>query len=91
MGDMSSRLGGPRGEVEELIGKLVENGCAEMAGPSKASPGPPDAPSCPPDAWSVPSVEEIVFAACDCTTGGGKGVVRKAQCVDVPRKSVTVI
>jgi len=88
--DMSSRLGGPREEVEGLIEKLVEDGCVELAGPPEASPGPPDAPACSPDAWCVPSVEEIVFAACDCTVGG-KGVIKKAECVTVPRKSVSVI
>ena len=90
VGDMSSRLGGPREAAEELVGKLAEDGCVEMAEPSKAGSQPPDEPARSPETWSVPSVEEIVFAACDCTVGG-KGVMKKAECVDVPRKTVSVI
>ena len=88
--DMSSRLGGPRGEVEELVEELVGNGCVEMAPVPETRPDAPDSPARPPEKWSAPIVEEIVFAACDCSVGG-KGVIRKGQCVDVPRKSVSVL
>lgn len=88
--DISSQLRGPREEVEGLIEKLVEDGCVEMAGPPEERAAGPEAPARLPEGWAAPSVEEIVFAACDCTVGG-KGVIRKAECVDVPRKSVSVI
>ncbi len=88
--DMSSRLGGPGEEVEGFVEELIENECVEMAGTSTGEPASPSTPAPSPDGWLVPSVEEIVFAACDCS-GGGRGVVRNAQCLDIPKQQASTI
>jgi hypothetical protein len=39
---------------------------------------------------AAPQVEEIAFAACDCRDGA-RGLIRNAQCVDIPRQQVSTI
>lgn len=98
MRDLAERLGGPDGSgvdemrdaVAGLVAKLAEEGCVEMAA-SPGAAGRPDAEEPSPGPWRAPSVEEIVFAACDCS-GSPKGVMRNAECVPKSiKKGVSVI
>jgi hypothetical protein len=71
--------GGKSATVAKLIGELSSHGFIEMLD-SPAAEAADDSPS-PSSAWAAPEMVEIVFAACDCTGGGGRGVVRNAGCV----------
>ena len=70
--------GGNSAVVAKLIGELSSHGFIEMFY-SPTDDAADDSPS-PDVPWAAPEMEEIVFAACDCS-GGGRGVVRNAQCV----------
>ena len=97
MDELSSQLRHATGEapheaVAALIDELAENGCVEMAGPpgqeAAVEPKTSEGPAPPPETWKVPVVEEIIFAACDCT-GAGKGVMRNATCISIPRQQAS--
>jgi len=81
--DIVARAGSPvdggSATAAKLIGELSSHGFIEMLD-SPAGDAVDDVPS--PDApQAVPEMVEIVFAACDCTGGGGRGVVRNAGCL----------
>ena len=101
LADLSSRVAERSGfedarthdMVTALVEKLAEEGCIELADSPESDPRLAEPPGPPLDSLSLegdPTVEEIVFAACDCT-GGGRGTMRNAECVTVPRKQISTI
>lgn len=99
--DLSSALGGS-GKVAPMIERLAETDCVELvtggesggptdvaaedSGPQPAGRGSqPCGPA--PGTWSAPVVEEIVFAACDCS-GAARGVMKISLCTSTsPKKA----
>jgi hypothetical protein len=96
---LAARLGDTYGKgcapeaVAGLIEKLCRDGCLEVdGGPGQGiAPEADDSPSQEawrePMAWREPIVEEIVFAACDCSTGP-RGTLKIALCTDTNPKKV---
>lgn len=76
--------------IPKLIESLARDGCIEVAARpvQRVEAERVAAQERGPQGWSAPVVEEIVFAACDCS-GGGRGVMRNAECVTVPRQDVS--
>jgi hypothetical protein len=71
------------------LDSLQGDGCLDTE-TQRREPGP-DAPApAGVDVWVEPRIEEIVFAACDCS-GGGRGVVRNAECVTSPQQQTSTI
>jgi len=73
-------------DIVALIDDLERRGCVVVDGESPDAPRPADGPGL--DAWQAPVVEEIVFGACDCSSGG-RGVMRNAECVPKDLKQQT--
>lgn len=76
--------------VSAAVRRLADDGLLEL----RSSPATPSAEAAPAPAaapWAEPSVEEIVFAACDCS-GGRRGLMRLIGCLTQQvRRDVSVI
>jgi hypothetical protein len=74
--------------VAALVKKLHRDGCVDIesipdggTGPETDGASPP-----PPQAWREPVMEEIVFAACDCSAGP-RGTMKISLCTGTSPKS----
>ena len=73
--------------VTGLIEKLARDGCVELDGVPGRGMGPEVCDAAPqPEAWREPVMEEIVFAACDCSAGP-RGTMKISLCTGTSPKN----
>lgn len=90
---LAARLGetyGMDGALETVTGlieKLARDGCVELDGVPGRGMGPEVCDAAPqPEAWREPVMEEIVFAACDCSAGP-RGTMKISLCTGTSPKN----